>query len=355
MGRRTDETVPLRYLRTLLRVANEQGYDTTRLVDQLSLPRELLSSRADPDLAVSAAHYNAIYRYIMNLLQDESLGMSMATPHPAGTFRMMCLYLIHCPDLEAALYRADEFQSFCQNLAGQPGTQGEPLVMLDGGRVLHRLPDTREFAAQGTELAWYAVAHTLSVWRRFLSWLIGTQIELREVRIALPPPEAPTPYQHNLECPIRYGARCNGIVFDDRYLKAPIIHDEKALKDFLRNAPYHLLANTEVDSDDGIVAQMRRMVGQDLSREFPSVVEMASHLNMSVRTLRRRLKEEDTTYQAFKDQTRRDAAIQLLSRPELKINSVAALLGFDEPSAFHRSFKKWTGRTPGDYRSGLIA
>ena len=40
-----------------------------------------------------------------------------------------------------------------------------------------------------------------------------------------------------------------------------------------------------------------------------------------------------------------------LNQPELKINAVSALLGFDEPSAFHRSFKKWTGMTPGEYRN----
>ena len=63
--------------------------------------------------------------------------------------------------------------------------------------------------------------------------------------------------------------------------------------------------------------------------------------------------DRNTTYQEFKDHTRRDAAEQLLSRPELKINAVAAMLGFDEPSAFHRSFKKWTGNTPGEYRQTL--
>jgi AraC-like DNA-binding protein len=114
-----------------------------------------------------------------------------------------------------------------------------------------------------------------------------------------------------------------------------------------------LLANKEVESDEGILAQMRRVVGPDLSREFPSVVEMAQYMHMSVRTLRRRLKDEGTTYQEFKDQTRREAAQQLLSRPELKINAIAAMLGFDEPSAFHRSFKKWTGNTPGEYRHTL--
>jgi AraC-like DNA-binding protein len=355
MSGRTRETVPLKYVRTLLRVATEQGYDAERVVKQLALPREVLSRRADPNQLISAAHYNAVYTYVMAMLQDESLGVSMAEPHPAGSFRMMCLYLIHCKNLEHALLRANEFQSFCRNLAGKPAIEHEPVKHLDDDRVLHILPDSTQFAAQETEMAWYAIAHTLAVWRRFCSWLIGNQIELHAVHLELARPQESSSLQRLFECPIQFGQAHNGIVFDARHLKSPLMHDEESLKKFLRNAPYHLLANNEVDSDDGIVAQMRRIIGQDLSHDFPSVVDMAEQLNMSVRTLRRRLKDVDTTYQEFKDEIRRDAATQFLSRPELRINAVAALLGFDEPSAFHRSFKKWTGSTPGDYRQSLHA
>ena len=110
------------------------------------------------------------------------------------------------------------------------------------------------------------------------------------------------------------------------------------------------VASIEKD-DTSIFAQMKRIVGNDFSRDFPSVVIMAEQLNMSVRTLRRRLKELGSTYQQFKDGLRRDAAMSFLNRPELKINAVSGLLGFDEPSAFHRSFKKWTGSTPGQFRA----
>ena len=71
---------------------------------------------------------------------------------------------------------------------------------------------------------------------------------------------------------------------------------------------------------------------------------------MSAPTLRRRLKKEGTTFQQLKDECRRDASMGYLSNPDLSINAVAALMGFTDPSAFHRSFKKWTGLTPGEYR-----
>lgn len=350
---RTTEKVPLRYIKTLLRVATEQGYDATTVFKRLDLPAELLSASADPSELVPAAYYNRIYNFVLSMLQDESLGVSMRHPSVSGSFRMMCLYVIHCHDLGSALRRAAEFQSFCRSLLNQPIEDYEPLQLLDNNLCLFQFPDSDDFAAQGTDLGWYTIAHTLAVWRRFCSWLIGNQIQLETVRIQSPAPADLGTVQRIFDCPIEFGQSYNGIVFEEHYLSAPVTHTEESLKRFLRNAPYHLLANTEIESDEGIVSQMRRIVGHDLSREFPSVIDMSNALNMSVRTLRRRLLEVDTTYQEFKDQTRRDAALQLLTRPELKINAVAALLGFDEPSAFHRSFKKWTGSTPGEYRKGL--
>jgi AraC-like DNA-binding protein len=347
------DTVPLKYIRTLVRVAEEQGYDVSRMAARLELPASMFSRQADPLQEIPAEYYNRVYGFVMSMLQDESLGISMKQPTPSGSFRMMSLYLIHCSNLEQAFIRAHEFQSFCRQLAGAAPVMHPPLQHLQGDRVLHIFPDSGEFAAQNSDLAWYSIAHTMAVWRRFCSWLIGSHIDLYEVHIQLPEPAEPSYLKRIFDCQMLFGQECNGLVFDQKYLAAPLVQNEESLRQFLRNAPYHLLANSEVDSDEGILAQMRRVVGNDLSREFPSVVDMADSLHVSVRTLRRRLKEVGTTYQEFKDLTRCEAASRLLSRPELRVNAVAALLGFDEPSAFHRSFKKWTGATPGEYRQSL--
>ena len=72
---------------------------------------------------------------------------------------------------------------------------------------------------------------------------------------------------------------------------------------------------------------------------------------MSAPTLRRRLKREGVTFQQLKDESRCDAAKLYLDRQDVSINQVALQMGFTDTSAFHRSFKKWTGMTPGQYRS----
>ena len=66
--------------------------------------------------------------------------------------------------------------------------------------------------------------------------------------------------------------------------------------------------------------------------------------------LRRRLKQEGHSCQSIKDALRRDLAIAALADPARTVADVAAAVGFAEPSAFHRAFRKWTGMRPADYR-----
>ena len=92
-----------------------------------------------------------------------------------------------------------------------------------------------------------------------------------------------------------------------------------------------------------------------MSQSLPDFNFIASCLNISTQTLRRRLKDENTSYQEIKDHMRRDVALyHLTHRDEPSINAIAFKVGFTEPSTFHRAFKKWTGLTPGAYREAKI-
>jgi AraC-like DNA-binding protein len=148
---------------------------------------------------------------------------------------------------------------------------------------------------------------------------------------------------------VQYDQALNTVTFSSRHLDAPVIRNELQLESFLRLAPYHLVIEPQA-STLSVTHRIREILGDDFREEMPSFDELTELLNMSARTLRRRLEKEGTSYQRIKDNARRDVAITLLSKEGRTVSDVAEQTGFSDPSAFHRSFKKWTGQSPGSYR-----
>ena len=77
---------------------------------------------------------------------------------------------------------------------------------------------------------------------------------------------------------------------------------------------------------------------------------VAKTLNMSVRSLQRRLQQVGTTFRTLFETARRDLASTYVEDPEIELVEVAFLLGFSDQSAFSRAFKRWTGHTPSEAR-----
>lgn len=348
------DRVPLKYARSMLQVAEAQGYSSAELLRSLQLSFNPMAAGADLNSLIDSRDYSQIYNRVMWLLQDESFGLGLQRRTPAGSFRMLCLFVIHCETLEQALQRASEFINFCRSLSDMHNTPKRPVERLNNGTAIYRFAQSAELVDTSqlhSELeASYTTARMMAIWRRFCQWLIGKPLDLLGVYLQIQGPDKDNYFEQLFSCDIFYGSEHNAFLIAEHNLDCPLIHTEESLRKFLRNAPYHLLVAQE-DEDSSLLSQMKRIIGTDLSHEFPSVVTMAEQLHMSVRTLRRRLKDLDTTYQEFKDELRKEHACRWLNQPELKINAVSALLGFDEPSAFHRSFKKWTGMTPGEYRA----
>ncbi|QOZ77927.1 ATP-dependent acyl-CoA ligase [Bradyrhizobium sp. CCBAU 53351] len=116
-------------------------------------------------------------------------------------------------------------------------------------------------------------------------------------------------------------------------------------------------APNELAEDNVLAAEYRRdrllaqRARECLKRGHHSAASLAEELNLSMRTLYRRLREEGTSLQALKDEARRDKAIDLLRRTEKSIKQIAQAVGFQSEKSFARAFQSWTGSAPTSYRS----
>jgi AraC-like DNA-binding protein len=101
-----------------------------------------------------------------------------------------------------------------------------------------------------------------------------------------------------------------------------------------------------------VAEQVRRILELGLCGDWPSSEQVAARLSVSLQHLRRRLRAEGTSIGQIREQILMDAAIASLTRGHEPVSQLSARLGFSEPSAFRRAFRRWTGCPPGAYRPG---
>lgn len=179
---------------------------------------------------------------------------------------------------------------------------------------------------------------------------VGDDLAPKEVCFAHRAPESTAEQARVFRAPVRYGCPRSELVFDRAALDRPQRHAEQRLLAVLDRQLGALLSGLpESRNFRDIVA--RCMVGELPDRE-PAVATIADKLNMSARSLQRRLQSEGTSFGEVLSDVRRDRALSYLKDPRVSIGEVAFLLGFLDVSAFHRAFRRWTGNTPAEYRRG---
>ena len=165
--------------------------------------------------------------------------------------------------------------------------------------------------------------------------------------VAYPKPVYASIYQDAFQCPVFFNAENHMIVFDKSFLYKPLplanplarkAYEKECMELSLR------LKKQEVMS--------QKIIQEILFRrdDTPDFEYFARYLNTSPRTLRRRLKEEGTSYKKLVSGVRKEKAIKLLKTTSLPIQQIALETGFNDLPNFYRAFKRWTGKTPGDYR-----
>lgn len=337
-----NESVPLEFARALLAQARAHDKDVAAILKAARFPFDPLQQVVQASF-VSREQYSRLCVELFRVIQDESGGAMPGVPTPPGTLRLIALSMINSANLAAALKRAIEFNAVCR--VRQGGGIVNQLVVDARGREA----SLTYFSSDDDPNIQHRVLCSLGIWLRFCGWLIGQHIDITAAACAGPRPAFTAGVRHFFSCPVHYGQPVNSVTFSVRHLEAPIVRDEEQLEAFLRLAPYHLVIQPQ-PSPRSITHRIREILGDDFRREMPSFEELTRLLHMSARTLRRRLEREGTSYQRIKDNARRDVAISLLSRDGFTVSEVAEQTGFSDPSAFHRSFKKWTGQSPGSYR-----
>jgi AraC-like DNA-binding protein len=147
---------------------------------------------------------------------------------------------------------------------------------------------------------------------------------------------------------LQFGALSYGYEFDASLLRAPLRSADANLHDLMRRHAERVLR--ELPQALPITRQVKTLITEELADGHPGCAHIAQRLQMSPRTLERRLELEGTTFTRLLEEVRESLALRFVGDDEMPLSQVATLLGFSQTTAFHRAFRRWTGQTPLQYR-----
>ena len=325
-------TIAIHFVRAVVEAATVRGVPPEVLLSEAGIRPALLRINAS---RVSPEQYSRLWRRYIERFGDEFFGQDSRRMKP-GSFALLCRSVVHVANLCRALERASRCFDIFLDDHGMAVSRIDTRARLT---IACRAPSTVRPFGHETLLV---MAHGLAC------WLVGRRIPILAATFAYAAPAHALEYRDLFGPQLTFNAPDTRIEFSTAFLDLPVVQTERSAKEFLRLAPANILLKYK--SAQSLSARIRRRLRQILPDDLPDLEAMAREVNTAPATLRRKLKAEGQTYQAIKDDLRRDLAITYLSGTQLSIRDIALALGFLEPSAFHRAFRKWTGTSPGAYR-----
>jgi AraC-like DNA-binding protein len=270
---------------------------------------------------------------------DEPVGLEMATAASVSFLGPLAPVARSVPDLRAGIelfvqYRSVLSTSVELELIDEPPG---PLLRFDH-------PNDAEFGPQGAEMA-------LVMGARSTSEVFGIPDAVRAVWIDHRPTGPEARYEEVFGVPVRFDAPYNALLFHAGRLNDAVDPDGGTR---LRIMLSHLELVREQLRHQGDPAELRAIreaVTRNAAHGEYGAAALAARLGMSLRTLQRRVANLDTTVQVLIDEVRFATARQLLSDPDLNLLQISVALGYSSEGAFRRAFRRWTGQSPGRYRS----
>jgi AraC-like DNA-binding protein len=323
----------VRALRPLMSGLMTLGYDSIPFLHTRGIDSKML---LDPDATVPMSACVGLLADGVRATGDDNLGLHVAEHAELGSFDVHFYAMVSSPTLGAAFERVCRYQRLIHETS-------QVQLEKSGDRALlsHRLPGGIAAPRQTAELL-------LAGWVRAGRVATRTRWSPAEVRFAHRTPPDSREHERFFGAPLRFATGENALVLPAALLELPCRRNDPSLLSLLdRYAADRLGVRHAATFAD----RARAALSEELQAGNVTAHRVAARLRVSIRTFHRALAAEGTSYRRLLDQLRLDIAGRHLIDDRMSVAEVAFLVGFSEISAFHRAFKRWTGRTPVSFRA----
>lgn len=329
--------ISVHYVSVMARTLEQQGFDSSRWLSRFRVSRNLLTT---PDARISIPRFMRMGHAAIQLTDDPALGLVFGENTRLTDLGMPGIAGACAPTLGESLSTLINFERLTSyNSRGQSGTERD----VDGSMVasFYSISPYNSYNC-------FVVDAILSGWVQFLRHLSPVPVTPLAVDIEYSEPANPDAYADWFGCTVNFGAPANRIELPESLITLPGKLAQPAL-----------FRHTRAQCDAALQQyQWGRTTAQRVKEEIaplmrgvaPEMTQIALRLGTTEWGLRRELTREGTRYRDLLDSVRSELASDYVRETPLSFTDIADLLGFANPSAFQKAFRRWYGCSPGDYR-----
>ncbi|MFT5162187.1 MAG: AraC-like DNA-binding protein [Alteromonadaceae bacterium] len=312
--------------------AEFEGIATAPLLDQLQIDSTILHNS---DRHITGNQFQQLINLLLKTSANHFFGLHSSRFVRPDSYHVLGDITMNCRTFAEVLAKIQPFEQLV-------GDMGVTRIQRDG---------------QFSQIQWFCqytepevikqmVDNCLASWLTFTRQIIGQQHSPHQVLLRRPTPSlaAQQQYQRCFNCTVLFNQKVDALVIKNQLLNLPVIAPGGELLSTLEARAQQIIDSL---SDINTVAQrVAIIVAAQLPHGLPLLEIVAQQLNISAKTLQRRLKAENTRYIVILNEVRLSQASSLLNMPGLSLIQISEWLGFGEPRSFYRWFKQLTGTSP---------
>lgn len=315
----------------LIEEVEKRGVDVDRVLKGTGLGPEWLK---DEDAVLGADQYRALVINALHETRDPALGLSVALqPNYLSRLGFWGYAILSCTTWEASSKMAIRYWDVSGSLMRMGFHDEGDTCFWDFDPAL-RIDHEQMYV--------FAIEKVISSSFGAILFATGSPPPVREILVTYSRPEHASLYRDYWGTDVLFNQERDVVRMDASILKRPVLTASPLIMEVCQHQCRTLLS--KLGRVDELLGMIRRMIIGSPGN-FPDAPHVAKKLGISSRTLRRRLRKRNTSYQKLLDEVRAGLAMEYLTTTTLTIDEIAGILGYAETTTFRRSFKRWEGKT----------